>query len=325
MRKFIFICSIAFHSCNGLTDEKNIEVISLEKQDALSQLNDSTFLSDTRSIYYDKYLYLADNSEDQIYMLSKNGDYIETIGNKGNGPGEFLFIGQIFVKNDTLYAHNSAKRSIEVFKQGHYVQSIYLPSNLSINPEFRFFYSNTRFYLTSIVDKNTIISLNPFSDDVHSFSKVVDLPQDQKHIRNNKEVLFSNEKLISVSDNFPVIERFTLDGKLTDQLDLSNIEFLKDRLEFINARKNINNNSYSVLVSDAYVSNKSLYLLLIDNQKGKPFSNKILEVLLEEPSMKPHKIYNLGEGWFTSICVADKFLWAFNNTAGELVKYKLGR
>ena len=74
---FIFYCLIILYSCkrsNNTTKE-----VKLKKDTTITQLSDTSFISDVRSLYFDKYLYLTDYSRDQIIILNRNGKFIKTL------------------------------------------------------------------------------------------------------------------------------------------------------------------------------------------------------------------------------------------------------
>ena len=104
----IFFSSIiVFYSCQN----NNISVIGLKGDTVISQLNDSSFISDVRSIYSNKYIYVIDYKRDQILILDKKGSLIKSLGIRGKGLGEFLGASHLFVSNDTICVYNEGKGS----------------------------------------------------------------------------------------------------------------------------------------------------------------------------------------------------------------------
>lgn len=55
-------------------------------------------------------IYLVDVRNAKIEILDSNGHYLNTIGRRGHGPGEFEFIRNIEIYNDTLYVLGSPNR-----------------------------------------------------------------------------------------------------------------------------------------------------------------------------------------------------------------------
>jgi hypothetical protein len=51
----------------------------------------------------DKYIYAHDYSQKQIFVFDKTGKFVSKLSKRGNGPGEYLFLGPFFVDNDEEY------------------------------------------------------------------------------------------------------------------------------------------------------------------------------------------------------------------------------
>jgi hypothetical protein len=44
-----------------------------------------------------------------LFLLKKDGKFIRTIGRRGKGPGEHLYINDVFFNKDTIYIANHRK------------------------------------------------------------------------------------------------------------------------------------------------------------------------------------------------------------------------
>lgn len=65
-------------------------------------------------------------------VFSKEGKFLTDIGQKGNGPQEYLMIENIFVGNDTIYLYDSYKNQIYKFTlDNKYISSFKIDSTLS--------------------------------------------------------------------------------------------------------------------------------------------------------------------------------------------------
>lgn len=82
-------------------------------------------------------IYVVDSGNKRIQKFDKNGNYIQTIGRKGQGPGEFESLSEIFIDGSDIYA--SDNRKIEIFDiKGEHKDSISLRhpiSNFSVTPD----------------------------------------------------------------------------------------------------------------------------------------------------------------------------------------------
>ncbi|MCP2519589.1 6-bladed beta-propeller [Candidatus Aminicenantes bacterium AC-335-B20] len=77
---------------------------------------------------YDEYIYVLDGKMVKIQVYDLKGNYIKTIGRKGNGPGEFLLPNALCLsKNGNIYVWDLMRRRMIVFdKEGDYKKDIIL-------------------------------------------------------------------------------------------------------------------------------------------------------------------------------------------------------
>lgn len=62
-------------------------------------------------------VYIADGSQGncRIYVFEADGTFLSTLGNNGEGPGEFLSISNLVIKQDRLYTYDNRLFRINVF------------------------------------------------------------------------------------------------------------------------------------------------------------------------------------------------------------------
>lgn len=61
-------------------------------------------------------IYAADTKLQKIHIFSSDGKYLDSLGHKGKGPGEFLRMDpNIRIKADTLYVHDKRNEHISLF------------------------------------------------------------------------------------------------------------------------------------------------------------------------------------------------------------------
>lgn len=70
-------------------------------------------------------IYITDSQEQSIKVFDPKGEYIQTIGRKGEGPGEFSFIGYLtFLPDGRLMVMDLEARRISLFdSDGKYIES----------------------------------------------------------------------------------------------------------------------------------------------------------------------------------------------------------
>ena len=110
----VFVCSYFLESCSS--NDKKIQKIVLQEDIKIEEFSDSTFFSDIRSISYsDSFYYLTDYSRDQFFVLNQNFKLLKTLGQKGQGPGEFLGAAHLCVVGDSVFILNDMQKTFEVF------------------------------------------------------------------------------------------------------------------------------------------------------------------------------------------------------------------
>lgn len=86
-----------------------------------------------RDVALDSHLniYILDAGNHRVQKFDKNGNYLQTIGRKGQGPGEFVRPSNVFINSqDNLYV--SEGRRIQIFNSsGNFMKSIPLENSIS--------------------------------------------------------------------------------------------------------------------------------------------------------------------------------------------------
>jgi hypothetical protein len=59
--------------------------------------------------FSDKYILVYDGQQKAIFLFDKNGKYLRKIGNRGQGPGEYLYPSHFDLSGDRLFIWDSDK------------------------------------------------------------------------------------------------------------------------------------------------------------------------------------------------------------------------
>ncbi len=292
--------------------------VTLLKADwTIDQLNDSSYISDIRSMYFDDNIFCADYDRDQIFIIDTTSRLLQIIGTKGRGPGELNGASQIITQNDTLWVYNDAKRCFEIFGSHGHLNSIRLPEIANYPGNFKFFVKGDRIYLTSVIEGHTIISFNVRTLSLEKYGdlRIFDT---KKHteIRNQKHLFGTDTYFLAVSDNLPVIEKYDYNGTKLEVFDYSVIPIVTNRLKVIR-NENPGPNSYCLLLHDAYFAQSKLYLLLYTNKNNKISCQDVLVIDVSDKGMSSRQIFTLGESWYQSICATEGYLFAFGKNGFE--------
>jgi hypothetical protein len=298
-------------------------VRDLEKNASISQLSDSTFFSDIRSIfYYDDKYYIAEYNRDNILILNNNLDLERSLGNKGRGPGELMGVSHLFVRQDSIFVINDGKRTIEIFDYKGYLATIDAPQEIELSSDIRFCLLANDILLSS---PNSNFSMSMFSFNSASIKWFGNLKkyktQKETKIKNQRHIQVTEDKIIALSDCQPVLELYNIDGELLDVFDFRYIDFIAQLMLYVE-KKEISENSYYQIFQDFYISGNQIFVLALSLDENEEVQcNRIIQFEMEDGSFFPKQILSLGHGWFGPICVGDGKILAYNQIETELTLF----
>lgn len=91
---------------------KIVDIISLE-------LTDNSMIKEISKIYVTyQYILIIDLIKSEIFLFNKSdGKFIRNIGQKGQGPGEYIMFNDVFYDEDSklIYAHERIKRNMYIY------------------------------------------------------------------------------------------------------------------------------------------------------------------------------------------------------------------
>ena len=314
MNRFLrlIIAVLCLFSCKN----QEMPVSYLRSDMRIDRLSDSSYLSDVRSMVFDRYLYVTDYERNQIIKLTPEVELLGYLGAKGKGPGEFLGASDIIVQGDSLWVYNDGNRSFEVFRSDGHLQTIRLPDNIDYSGGFNFFLLRDRLFLSSVSETNSLCSFDVKTSAIERFGQPKVFDTDiHTRIRNHRHLSGTDSCIFAVSDNMPVIEKYSHSGQLLETLDYSGIPIVRERLAVI--RENTIPNGYTLLVEDVCYDDGKLYLLLYANRGNRISCSDILVIELSDRNMSCHRLLNLGDSWYGTICVSGSRLYAFGNNGLE--------
>lgn len=329
---FILGIVVIISSCDK---EKDESFHVLNPLMSINQLSDSSFTSNgSRLSYYDGLIYLCDYNNSRIVCMDTSFKVIRTMGRNGRGPGEFQGVVSLEIINDTIYALDDGNRRINVFTiKGNYVGDVAIPPIGFLSTRFAID-KDGYFYLSSASDKSfPITKFDPSGKVIKKFGNWIspELPHRQRMAINSRHlIIIKDSVLASFNESEPIIEFYSLEGNFISRIDLSENQFLQKRLQYVRDEKKksgANLESTYILFVDAYITDDSIYLLYIDqNKENKPECYKILTFNYNDqtPYYKTLILNNpRGEGWFSTFCVSPKNIFAYDAQKDELLKYML--
>lgn len=257
--------------------------------------------------------------------MDKDLKLVRTIGKSGEGPGELFGINQFAINDSSIAVINGGNYRINIFKTNGTLLKEYALVNQVIyfHTLYRFLYNGTKLIgCSSLPDSPlTIYDIDTgkqvlFGEGYKYHSPI------QNAIRNGRFIsLFKNSYMV-VSDNMPFIEIYDRStNQLINKYNYSSVNCVNESLKAIENQKEQYENSYSNLCEDVYIDNENLYIL-VANFKDKYFVNEIIRFKLS-PQIVPTAIIKLPGNIYSTFCISDTLLYAYNSSKNTLEKYTM--
>lgn len=308
------------------TKKSNETKFQIAVQKTIEEFSDSTFFSDIRGISVcGKDIVLTDYKRDQVFILDKDLELLSVIGQKGQGPGEFMGASKVHYSGQHIFVENEMKRAFEIFtKNGEYKGSV---SHERIAPETRFFEHEGAIYYSPRSDKYAICELNLESKKMKFFGKTEPYgTTGETFLKNGRHLFQWGKNILSVREAKPLVELYDFSGNLVLSKDFSNLESVANYVKYNNTRP-IRPNSYCVYNSDAFVVGDDLYILVltVEEEAGKfsVKSNTVLHFQLSDSEIKYLETLSLGKEWHDNLCVIGNSLFVFDAEKSQLKKFSL--
>ena len=85
----------------------------------------------TNVYFVDSVVFIVDGKQGNIFRFNRDGSYLNKIGNRGEGPGEFRKLTNVMVDEDFFYAGNISERRLYCYTHdGRFVKTITFPFEL---------------------------------------------------------------------------------------------------------------------------------------------------------------------------------------------------
>ena len=82
----------------------------------------------------DSCYYISDRKQEMAFRFDKSGTFLNTIGQRGEGPGEYREMDSFFVGKDCVYVCDMGKRTIYSYSfDGKFLHSLSFPYSLVFN------------------------------------------------------------------------------------------------------------------------------------------------------------------------------------------------
>lgn len=108
--------------------EDNATIVQLETTD------DCLISEIKKVVYHSDNLFVSDKLNQKIYRFSSSGSFLNSIGKIGNGPGEYVSLGDFNIIDSYVYIHDRDINKIKRYSfDGGYIDDVYFESQIFFN------------------------------------------------------------------------------------------------------------------------------------------------------------------------------------------------
>ena len=256
------LLTVTFISC--ATDE--LKVVKYEITDVIQQLPLDTlnYFHGPHSIrvLHDT-LYIADQNNNRVVILSKDFQYAKTIGQHGKGPSEFSSPSAVLPYNDSVYVFDRGNSRIQIFdKKREYVGGFNIPIYPKSMPALTNRGNILMRAMGGVDDSALFQELDPKGEIVAN----IGIPSDQDNSIPFVSNLVSLET--DIADNryaafyeLPIVRKYDFKGELVWETNFNSIEPISNRAKEIEDIKKASPSMWSSLILDISLSEDRLYVL----------------------------------------------------------------
>lgn len=319
MNKTLFFSIITLYlaSCQNL--KKADKEIFCQVESQIEAYPDSSFFSDISCMLHDgKQIYVLDKKRGDIVSLSDDLKTMEYVSHHGEAPYETTWPFTFNVLNDTVYAVDFGTKSMKKFHQGTFCGSFPL-SNANEN---RFSLNDSSIFLSATTDSTSFLII----DRHHPEKQIPKGRVVQKNtpfktiISNKKHILYDEGKgIFSVSDCYPYIDQYTIDGKHIKTFDISSVPVINEAMKEA-SKLSANEKSVYTYIHDAYLANDCIYTLCSSRDSHNDYKiNTILKFSIHN-DMKLAGTYILPHDIYSSFCVSREYIFASQKVSGTTIE-----
>lgn len=320
--KVYIVIFIVFTALSACIKENKISKERLSIINTMKDSSDILFSSKVnRMLLYNNKIYCIDKYLQQVLVIDKNLRLRNIIGEKGEGPYNFISINGIYISSKGIYILDAGNACMFLYTKSDSLIRIHNFSTIDrIIPEFKFIIDNdTSFSISTFDNKNAFSSTNFATKNNHFWGERFQFRTGiENRIRNGKNLLKIKNFTISISDNIPLIEIYdTATKNKIKEFDYSNITFISKQID----NESNNPHSYFVLCQDVYSDKNNLYILISEKKDNTFYTNLLLKFELKN-NFELAKISRLPGKIYSTFCVSNDTIYAYNllNAKIEVLK-----
>lgn len=304
-------------SCNNYSVVERIDIKPLVSRD---NLNDSIFFGDISEIVeYSSELYFLDYTTGEIIVSDTDFNYKRGIGKVGNAHNEYMDVSSFSISGDTVLVNDSGHSRFQAYDtSGNHLFS-YNYSRLLVGFSERFAFKDNHVTISSRDSAYVEIDISCENKFELSGKRINFKDSKQNAIRNYCSFFYFEDKIISISDNLPIIRIYDKKGLTETSYDYQSIEFVDKQMKYSESQQE-SSNTYFVLVSDCYVYKNRIYILVAENT-NQYMVNKIVVFQIDNHNINIEKILILNGERYGALSVSDNNMFVFNLDENTIEKY----
>lgn len=324
MNKTLFFAIIILYLASCQHPNKVDKEIFCQAESQIEEYPDSSFFSDITCMLHDgKRIYVLDKKRGDIVSLSDDLKTMEYISHHGEAPYETTWPLTFNVLNDTVYVVDFGTKSMKKFHQGTFCGS-FLLSNANEN---RFSLNDSSIFLSATTDSTSflIIDRNHPEKQIPKGKTIPENTPFKTIISNKKHILYAKGiGIFSISDCYPYIDQYTIDGKYIQTFDISSAPVIKDAMREAD-KLSAKEKSVYTYIHDAYLANDCIYTLCSSRDSHNNYKiNTLLKFSIYD-NMKLTATYILPHDIYSSFCISGSYLFASQKVSGTTIeKIKIG-
>jgi len=256
-------------------------------------------------------IYIADDRNYRVQIFNENGKYINTIGNKGMGPGEFSSYPRHIEVNSYNFLYVFAGRKIEVFNnKGNYIKTIKV--NLRIN-DFKID-RNNRIIVLGYKDNKIFHVIDDNGDIIDSFGSTIDIPPVYKKYSASEIILKTPIRFQTNKNCIYYINPFKYE--LIQVKDSAQTIIFSKKNDFYHAPEAVKVRDHYSFIFCGNAIFKSMDYLIVDIYI-KDY-NSIIEFFSQKSSLLNKQI----QGWLIDIDKKERLYVTSENIIPQIIRYK---
>lgn len=208
-------------------------------------------------------IYMGDTRLHQVFVFDSQGKFIKKVGQKGEGPGDFFYPAEIMTTKESIIVKESNRlqffnknwETIKIIKPEKRYRNVKIGSN-------GYFYAKPLLYPTQ---KELIEVLSQDGTILKAFGEPLEFKEDKNVLNFLSLDLTDKQELYVAFEFFPIIRKYSAEGKLIYEKRLENELMLKKEKRNLKSlatpRKGSSARSYMPIIHSIRTCEDGFYIM----------------------------------------------------------------